>query len=127
MTTTRFNVSALAALCGGQEANWVVSVSRKLILLSIAVSVGILLWRYPTLPPYVPLWYGKPWGTDRLAHPLWLAILPAGALCILVVNTVISRLFLRDMLIFIQILAIAALLTALLSLITLAKIVFLVA
>lgn len=126
MIITRPDFSLLRALLGRQESNWAIAVSRKLTLLAVVVSIIILLWRYPGLPPSVPLWYGKPWGTDRLAHPLWLAILPAGALSILIMNTIVSRLLTRDMLIFSQILAATALIVSILSLVTLTKILFLV-
>ena len=106
--------------------NWFIETSRKLVLLAIASSLALLLWKYPTLPPLVPLWYGKPWGTDRLAHPLWLVLLPAGSLIILIVNTIASRILTRDMLIFTQILAATALIVAILALVTLTKILFLV-
>lgn len=94
--------------------------------MSILVSTLLLLWRYGSLPPLVPLWYSKPWGTDRLAHPLWLILLPAASLLILLINTYASRTLTRDMLIFSQILAATALLVAILSLVTLTKILFLV-
>lgn len=119
-------LSSLGALCGVGEQNWVLSTSKKLVLSSIVVSVLLLLWRMPTLPPLVPLWYGKPWGADRLAHPLWLVLLPAGSLIILIINTTLSRILTRDMLIFTQILAATALIVAILSLVTLTKILFLV-
>lgn len=106
--------------------NWFVSTTKKLVFISILISVILLLWRYPKLPPLVPLWYGKPWGVDRLAHPLWLALLPAGSLIILIINTTLSRILTRDMLIFTQILAATALIVAILSLVTLTKILFLV-
>lgn len=94
--------------------------------MSILVSTLLLLWRYSSLPPLVPLWYSKPWGTDRLAHPLWLILLPATSFLILLINTYASRTLTRDMLIFSQILAATALLVSILSLITLTKILFLV-
>lgn len=94
--------------------------------MSILVSTLLLLWRYSSLPPLVPLWYSKPWGTDRLAHPLWLILLPATSFLILLINTYASRTLTRDMLIFSQILAATALLVSILSLVTLTKILFLV-
>lgn len=106
--------------------NWLLSTTRKLVFASILVSVILLLWRYPTLPPLVPLWYGKPWGADRLAHPLWLTLLPTGSIVILVINTIAARILTRDMLIFTQILAATTLLVAILSLVTLTKILFLI-
>ena len=105
---------------------WVLSTAKKLVLTCVLVSILLLLWRFGSLPPLVPLWYSKPWGVDRLAHPLWLALLPAGSFVILVVNTIISRFLTRDMLIFTQILSVTALLVAILSLVTLTKILFLV-
>ncbi len=106
--------------------NWFVSTTKKLVFVSILISVILLLWRYPKLPPLVPIWFGKPWGIDRLAHPLWLVLLPAGSLIILIINTILSRILTRDMLIFTQILAATALIVAILSLVTLTKILFLV-
>lgn len=106
--------------------NWFLSTTKKLVFASILVSVILLVWRYPKLPPLVPLWYGKPWGVDRLAHPLWLILLPVGSFIILFINTIASRILTRDMLIFTQILAATALLVAILSLVTLTKILFLV-
>lgn len=109
-----------------KEDNWVLALANRLTITSIVLSVIIFLWRYRSLPPLVPLWYGKPWGTDRLAHPLWLIVLPAASLVILIINTIATRTVTRDMLIFRQILATTALLVAILSLVTLSKIVFLV-
>ncbi len=108
------------------DDNWVLSISRKLALAALVVSFALLVWRYPMLPPLVPLWYGKPWGVERLAHPLWLLLLPGGSFSILIVNSIFSRMVNRDMLIFTQILALTALLVSVLSLVTLTKILFLV-
>lgn len=116
----------MSALWGQREDNWVITISRRLALFSITVSVILLLWRYGSLPPLVPLWYSKPWGVDRLSHPLWLTLLPIGSLMILIINTITSRILTRDMLIFSQVLAATVLLVGILSLITLTKILFLV-
>lgn len=110
-----------------RETNWIITLAGRLTIASIVLSAVIFLWRYSTLPPLLPLWYGKPWGTDRLAPPLWLLLLPIASLVILIINTITTRTVTRDMLIFSQILAATALLVAILSLVTLAKIVFLVA
>lgn len=109
-----------------REDNWVIRIGRRFTIASIALSGFILLLRFPALPPLVPLWYSKPWGTDRLADPLWMTILPAASLVILCVNTAASRILAHDMLIFRQILAATMLLVAILSTVALARIVFLV-
>lgn len=108
------------------EQNWVLSMSRKLSFVCIALSLLLLFWRYPRLPPLIPLWYGKPWGADRLAHPLWLILLPVGSCMIMIINAIATRFLTRDMLIFTQIFAVTTLLVAILSLVTLSKIIFLV-
>lgn len=109
-----------------EKQNWVLTTTKKLVFVSILVATLLLVWRYGSLPPLVPLWYGKPWGADRLAHPLWLILLPAGSLLTFIINTMANRALTRDMLIFSQILAATTLLIAILSLVTLTKILFLI-
>lgn len=122
----RLVVTIISTLWGTTAPNWVVTMSRKIVLLAITVSLALFLWKYPTLPPLVPLWYGKPWGIDRLAHPLWLMLLPGGIFVVLIVNIIAEKILTRDMLVFTQILALSTLLVAILSLVTLTKILFLV-
>ncbi len=116
----------ISALWGANEQNWVVTTSRKIVLVATIISLSLLAWKYPTLPQLVPLWYGKPWGIDRLAHPVWLLLLPCGSFVILITNIISEKLLTRDMLVFTQILALSTLLVAILSLVTLAKILFLI-
>ena len=122
----QFITSNISALWGGNEQNWVVATSRKIVLVAIIISLSLLIWKYPTLPQLVPLWYGKPWGIDRLAHPVWLFLLPGGSFIIVITNVIAEKLLAHDMLVFTQILALSTLLVAILSLVTLTKIVFLV-
>lgn len=109
-----------------RESNWLLTLSRRLTIACIIAGSILLLWRFSSLPPLVPLWYSKPWGTDRLAHPLWLGLLPAGSLVIFLINFFAGRRLPPEMLIFTQLFAITALLVAVLSLVTLTKILFLV-
>ena len=126
VTPLRIVVKNVPTLWGANEPNWLVVVSRRIVLLAIIISLSLLLWKYPALPPLVPLWYGKPWGADRLAHPLWLLLLPGGSFVIVITNIIAEKLLTRDMLVFTQILALSTLLVAILSLVTLTKILFLV-
>lgn len=119
-------LSPLRFMWGSEEQNWVIATGRKLNLLAIVLGIVILTWHYPRLPPLVPLWYGKPWGIDRLAHPLWLILLPLGSFIILILNSIAARILAKDMLIFSQILTITSLLVSILSLVTMTKILFLV-
>ncbi len=118
--------NSVSTLLGTSSTNWVVKTSQKLVLIAIAISLALFLWKYATLPPLVPLWYGKAWGTDRLAHPLLLLLLPGGSFVVLIINIIAEKIIAHDMLVFAQILAISTLLVATLSLVTLTKILFLV-
>lgn len=122
----RLVVEMVATLWGPNASNWVVTMSRKIVLLAIVISWALFLWKYPTLPSLVPLWYGKPWGIDRLAHPLWLMLLPGGVFVVLITNIIAEKVLARDMLVFTQILSLSTLLVSILSLVTLTKILFLV-
>ncbi len=106
--------------------NWIVGTVNKFVILATALSIAVLLWRFRALPPEVPLWYQKPWGEDQLASPYFLLLLPIGAIGIYFVNGIISIYFTKDHLVFTQILFMTSLLVALLSFITLVKILFLV-
>lgn len=108
------------------SGNWLVSIINKFVLLCILVSLGITLWRWQLLPPAVPLWYTKPWGTDQLAHPYWLFLLPIGSILIYVINVIASAYITADYLVFTQLLFLTSFLVSFLSLITLVQILFLV-
>lgn len=108
------------------SGNWLVSIINKFVLLCVLISLGVIFWRWHLLPPAVPLWYTKPWGTDQLAHPYWLFLLPIGSLLIYLVNVIASVYITADYLIFTQLLFLTSFLVSFLSLITLVQILFLV-
>lgn len=78
---------------------------------SFAVSVCTLLlpilW-WTKLPPVVPLWFSRPWGTDRLASPFALYVLPIGSVIWTYINMYVSSTLLSDNLVFSQIVAITS-------------------
>lgn len=107
-------------------ANWVVSLSHKFVLVFVALSLGILLWRWRVLPPLVPLWYSRPWGADQLAAPYWLFLLPAASILLYIINVIVSIYLTAEYLIFTQMLFLSSLIVSILSFIALIKIIFLV-
>lgn len=109
-----------------QSANWLVSLVNKFVLILTILAIAALAWRWPLLPPQVPLWYSKPWGTEQLASYYWLLLLPAESIVIYAINVIISVYVTHEYLVFTQILYLTSLLVSLLSLITLVKILFLV-
>ncbi len=108
------------------KKNWVIQLSTKFIFFFFAASLAAIIWRWRILPPLVPLWYSRPWGAAQLAQPVWLFILPLGALCIYLINLLISIYLMSEYLIFTQILFLSSFLINLLSFIAVVKILFLV-
>lgn len=108
------------------QKNWVIDITNKFVLTLFTLSIAFILIRWNLLPPQVPLWYSRPWGTDQLAHPLWLFIFPASSLLCYLINRMISIYMISEHLVFTQILFISSLLVGVLSFIAVVKILFLV-
>jgi len=106
--------------------NWIVQVVHKGVITCLVFSLFFIALRWMRLPPSVPLWYSRPWGTDQLASPFWLFLLPLGGLLIYFINLAISMYITAQYLIFTQVLFLASLLVNILSFVTLVKILFLV-
>lgn len=106
--------------------NWIIGMVNKFVIIVTILGIAVLIWRFRSLPPEVPLWYQKPWGQDQLASPYFLLLLPLGALSIFLINGLVSIKLTKDHLVFTQILFLTSLLVSLLSFITLVKILFLV-
>ena len=105
---------------------WLYQAATYTTLLSVMVSVALVVWNWRSLPPAIPLWYSKPWGFDRLAHPLWLFLLPATSVLFYVINVFISTRLDRQHQTFIKILSLAATLTSIMNTIIVIKILSLV-
>ena len=110
----------------GIKTNWFISLVHKFILIFFVLSMGLLLWRWRMLPPLVPLWYSRPWGTDQLASPYWLLVLPISSLILYAVNFLTSMYVIGEYLIFTQMLFLSSLVVSTLSFVALIKILFLV-
>jgi|SRR5581483_4423669 len=100
--------------------------SRYFLATAVVLTVlqaGLFYYFYPKLPPQVPLLYSLPWGEGRLVAPIWLAVLPGISAGLLTVNFFGSALLHEVVLT--RILSSTAFLVALLTLLTLTKIIFL--
>lgn len=107
------------------QKNWVISFVHKFVLLMSVASIGLIAWNWNALPPAVPLWYSRPWGTEQLAPPIFLFILPVGNLLWYSLNILIATYVTSEYLIFTQVLFLSSAVLSALSFTTLAKIVFL--
>ena len=66
-------------------------------------SIFILLIFWGKLPPQVPLFYSHPWGEEQLAKPIFLWILPTGAIFVFLGGLMISKFIEEKLLIYLVI------------------------
>lgn len=95
------------------------------LIASLFASILILV-SWGKLPPFVPLWYSKPWGIDRLAQPFWLFLPPLISIVFTGINISVAGLYLMDHLVFSQILFITSCVTSIMASITIAEIILMV-
>lgn len=93
-------------------------------LITVLLSVLSLIIKWQNLPPQVPLFYSKPWGSEQLAPKSFLWFLPILAVVIWLLDLALIRTFLKNNEFLSRILAVFGALTAILVSITLVKIVF---
>lgn len=108
------------------KSNWLLQTVNKSIIFLVVVSLSLIAWKWRSLPPFLPLWYSRPWGSDQLTQPVWLFILPLSGLALYGINVMIGMYLTAEYLIFTQALFLTSLLVNILSFIALFKIVFLV-
>jgi hypothetical protein len=108
------------------KKNWFISIVHKFVIALLILSIGLLIWRFPELPPRVPIWFSRPWGEDQLASPYWLFLLPASSIMWYGIDLLLGIYVTAEYLVFTQMLFLSSLIVSLLSFITLVKILFLV-
>ncbi len=121
-----FPKSTLASGWNTIKRNWFVGLVHKFVLALFVLSVAMLIWRWQSLPPQVPLWFSRPWGADQLASPYWLFLLPITGIALYGINVFISAYLMTDYLLFTQMLFLSSLIVNILSFFSLIKILFLI-
>lgn len=124
--TIQENISAIKSEWAVLGQNKIIRWSTFGVGICVVVSLILFLISLPKLPPLVPLWFSRPWSTDRLASPWWLLLLPGSSFAIFSVNRILSATLTKHHLVFCQILLITSFLTALLSLWTLTMIIWII-
>ncbi|MBI2267973.1 MAG: hypothetical protein HYU80_00830 [Candidatus Blackburnbacteria bacterium] len=94
-------------------------------LLSLFVSLLFLGIFYKHLPPEIPLFYSKPWGQEQLAKPILLSIPLALSIMLFSLNLIITRYFKENSLIRVT-LMISSSIVAILTSITIIRIILLI-
>lgn len=106
--------------------NWLLQVSHKFVALLAVASIIMIGAYWKMLPPLVPLWYSRPWGSDQLAPPVFLFFLPISSITIHLINLAFAMYITTEYLVFTQSLFLSSLIVSLLSFIAVIKIIFLV-
>ena len=108
------------------QQNTLIKISSISVLILILFSFLIVVMIYGKLPPQIPLWYSKPWGTERLSSPSGLYILPLMSIGIYIINSILAVFFTKDHLVFTQILFLSSLFVGLFSTIALCCIIWII-
>lgn len=108
------------------RSTWTFKFSSIAVLFHITVSSLMLLIFWRRLPPQVPLWYSRPWGTERLVPPLYLLIPIAASIFIYAINIFVANKFATDHPMFARVLFLSSALVSIISTIILVRVITLV-
>lgn len=93
-----------------------------LVLLFGFILFAFKVWR---LPPFVPIFYHRPWGMPQLGMPYHLLIVLGCSLGLLVVNVTIAQMLHRSIILLSRILIWVSVLISLLTTIAVVRVLFL--
>lgn len=108
------------------RSTWTFKLSSIAILFHIAISSFMLVIFWRRLPPLVPLWYSRPWGTERLVPPLYLLIPIAASIFIYAINIFVANKFATDHPMFARVLFLSSALVSIISTIIVVRVITLV-
>lgn len=95
-------------------------------LFFICLQIGILAWKFTSLPPQVPLYYSLPWGESQLTNSSSLFLLPTLSVVVLFIDSLFSVSFFKNLPLLSRLSTITALIVSFFITITLFKIIFLI-
>lgn len=105
------------------RSTWTFKVSSYAVILHACISTLWLLIFWRELPPRVPLWYSRPWGTDRLVPPIYLCIPIGASILLYAINIFIANKLSLDHPIFARVLFLSSALVSIMSTIVIIRII----
>jgi len=96
-------------------------------VISVFVQALLIVFYFGSLPPQIPLYFGRPWGEAILATPKELWILPASLCFVFILNWILARTLKTMSPFLVNILMIFTLIFSVCSLLSTLKIITLVA
>ena len=109
---------------------WQQSFNSKLFrwnLAFITIQLVLIVWQFGNLPQQVPLYYSLPWGESQLVSASTLFLIPTFSIVLFLINHLFAIGFSKKNPLLSQLLIFTSLVVSFFFLITLIKIVFLVA
>lgn len=104
------------------QKNWLISLVNYFVMLLFVLSLAFILFNFKKYPPLIPLFFSKPWGTERLAPPYTLFLLPLSGMFWHMVNIFLSTYEVKKYITFTQILLLSSFLVNFLSFIIVLRI-----
>jgi hypothetical protein len=95
-------------------------------IIVLLCQVAVLLVKFNTLPPQIPLFYSLPWGSSQIASAPSVFILPGFSLAVMLVNNLLAIFFLKSTKLFSRLLVVISLICSIFAAIALFQIIFLV-
>jgi hypothetical protein len=108
---------------------WETNLNSRFLRLSIFLFVFqliIIIWFYNRLPPEIPIFFSRPWGTAWLSSTSSIFILPLFSLLTLLTNYFLALFYHQKKLILSQLLVTFAFIISLFSTVSLIKIISLI-
>jgi len=65
-------------------------------IFAISINLVILLLKYSSLPPQIPLNYSLPWGTSQLASSSNIFLLPSISIVVLLINNLLAVFYIKS-------------------------------
>lgn len=101
-------------------------ITMYLYLILFLVSIFFLIFKWPSLPLELPLFYSLPWGEEQLGAPFELLILPIFSLLFMLLNLLLATYVFLEEPLLARILSLAGLGVSFLGIIALIRIILLV-
>lgn len=94
-------------------------------LLLLLSQMILIIINYRGLPPLIPLYFHRPWGTEQIANVNFIFLIPAITLVLVVLNTNLALIYYKESVLISRILVWTELLFCFLSTVSVFKIILL--
>ena len=108
------------------RSTWTFKLSSFAVTLHISITALWLIIFWQRLPPLVPLWYSRPWSSDRLVPPFYLLIPILASIFIYAINIFVANKFAPDHPMFARVLFLTSALISIITMIIVVRVIMLI-